>query len=447
MKRSSLLGHMVELVGLVRAQKAPADQVIQQYFRARHYLGSRDRRLIADHVWGILRNWVLLETYCHQAGCRSGEPGGPGGPPDALMLLAAYLLKLGSDTPATLLPELSGIWTASFRALDCRQALEAIAAAVVPDRLLSDPVSRLHVMYSAPEPLVSEWLERLGLLEAEQLCRVLNEEAPITIRVNALKCGREECIAALAGEGVEARPTELSPSALVLSRRMNAGSLMTFRRGWFEMQDEGSQMLSFLTGAQQGMLVVDACAGGGGKTLHLAALMDNKGTLLAVDVDEHRLRNIPERLARAGVAIARLLHADRDRPFLAEFAGKADAVLVDAPCSGVGIFRRNPGAKMAFSEGTPDRFRAVQSAILRRNAELVKPGGRLVYTTCTLVKRENEEVVENFLKDSKNFTLVPVAGILSARGIPVDPSSPYLHLWPHRAGTDGFFGAVMVRAA
>ena len=212
---------------------------------------------------------------------------------------------------------------------------------LAPD-ILSDPVRRIATLYSFPAFVVKEWVRRYGEDDAELLCRSLNQPAPITIRVNSLKTSVEECRRALEGEGIGARRTKISPSGLVLEKRVNVNGLECFRRGLFEMQDEGSQILSLLVDPQPGELVVDACAGAGGKTLHLAALMNGTGELLAVDVEEYRLRNLRERVRRAGISHVRALLAGRDDPAIAGWSAKADRVLIDAPCTGVGTFRRNP---------------------------------------------------------------------------------------------------------
>jgi 16S rRNA (cytosine967-C5)-methyltransferase len=283
-------------------------------------------------------------------------------------------------------------------------------------------------------------------VETELLCRSLNQPAPTTIRVNTHATTVDHCRELLLRDSVESIPGVLAPTALTLQKRVNIQALQAFKLGYFEMQDEGSQLLSLLVGAQPGATIVDACAGGGGKTLHLAAIMQNNGTLLAIDVHEFRLRNIRERIHRAGVTIADLLLVGRDDERIALWEGKSDAVLIDAPCTGVGTFRRNPGARLTFTGAFLSQVATTQRDVLDRYARFVKPGGRLVYSTCTLTQRENENQIATFLERHPEFTLTSAPEILRGQGIHIDSTGEYLLLLPHRTGTDGFFAAVMTRS-
>ncbi|HTO93508.1 MAG TPA: RsmB/NOP family class I SAM-dependent RNA methyltransferase, partial [Bacteroidota bacterium] len=231
---------------------------------------------------------------------------------------------------------------------------------------------------------------------------------------------------------------------LVFPKRINAQGLHSFRQGLFEMQDEGSQILSMLLEVRPGMTVIDACAGAGGKSLHIAAMMQNRGKIFALDVDGKKLDNLVMRSRRAGVTIATATVVPEDS--VLPPVPPADAVLVDAPCSGVGTFRRNPGAKLLCTEGYSLSLSRRQSALLERYAHSVRSGGRLVYSTCTLLRRENQDVVGEFLSSHPDFSLLPVAGILPRQGVRCPGEGTFLELLPHRTGTDGYFAAVMVRA-
>ncbi|MCK5572159.1 MAG: RsmB/NOP family class I SAM-dependent RNA methyltransferase, partial [Bacteroidetes bacterium] len=211
-----------------------------------------------------------------------------------------------------------------------------------------------------------------------------------------------------------------------------------------EMQDEGSQLLSLLLSARPGECVVDACAGGGGKTLHLGALMRNQGTIVSIDVDEQRLIRMKRRLQRAGVSTALVLSAKRNMDAITQFNGRADAVLVDAPCSGVGTFRRNPGAKLLITRDEVAAIARIQRNVLQQYSTLVRPGGRLLYATCTLLKRENEDIVGGFLSHHPEFTVVPLYPILKALGLDALRNGQML-LLPHRTNTDGFYACLMAR--
>jgi 16S rRNA (cytosine967-C5)-methyltransferase len=298
---------------------------------------------------------------------------------------------------------------------------------------------------SFPDSIVQEWVRRYGVEETELLCRASNSPAPTTVRANTLKCSREECRQALHSEDVASELTRLSPFGLILEKRVNTRTLKTFRNGWFELQDEGSQLLALLTGAGPGSFVVDACAGGGGKTLHLASLMENRGKILAFDIDQRRLSRLDERCHRAGVTIVDAILSPPGGAGVAAVGATADAVLIDAPCSGTGTFRRNPGAKLTYDENTVVSMTKSQRQLLEVFSGLVRPGGRLVYATCSLLHAENEAAVEQFLAGAPGFSLLSARDVLSAWGVILPDPSPYLHLHPHRTATDGFFAAVMVR--
>ena len=278
----------------------------------------------------------------------------------------------------------------------------------------------------------------------------MNVRAPLTARANSLKITREALREKLAGEGVDAEPTSLSPLGLFLRTRINAFSLASFREGLFELQDEGSQLLGMLVDAPP-TRVVDACAGAGGKTLQLAAQMKNRGELFALDIDARRLRELKLRARRAGAHNVRIRPIPPSGPeasaALADLAGKADRVLVDAPCSGSGTFRRKPDARYRLTEAQLADQVQRQRALLEQFAPLVKPGGRLIYGTCSVLREENEEVVAWFLARHPEFSVLPPADRLGPElGSRVDRGG-FLRVTPGEQGTDGFFGALLVRNA
>jgi len=272
----------------------------------------------------------------------------------------------------------------------------------------------------------------------------LNTSAPTTLRVNSLKTSVEECQQRLTREGIGTERTRFSPVGLVLTKRVNLPSLQSFKEGWFELQDEGSQIIPLLVDPQPGEIVVDACAGGGGKALELAALMVNGGKVIALDVDERRLKELQKRAERAGAQNIEIRLACKDGAGPgSDRVEKADAVLIDAPCSGLGTLRRNPGNKWRVSPEFVEHISRQQLKLLEQWSPLLKPGGRLVYATCTLLRQENEDVVEDFLARHAEFRLDSSAQILSRWGLARLSQNGYLYLYPHRHGTDGFFVAVM----
>jgi 16S rRNA (cytosine967-C5)-methyltransferase len=289
---------------------------------------------------------------------------------------------------------------------------------------------------------VHRFLYQYGESETEELCKSLNEQAPLTLRVNTIKTTVDECQRALKKEGIETQPTRLSPFGLLVPKRMNVFQLQTFRDGWFEVQDEGSQLLPFLLDPKPTAKVLDACAGAGGKTLELAALMKNRGEIMATDVHSTRLEELRRRTRRAGVSNVRIRQVEDVADLNDGFREHFDLVLIDAPCSGLGTLRRNPGMKWVVTEETVGEVSQKQAHILDSSSSLVKPGGIVAYATCTLFREENEAVVENFLTTHLEFTLERPPLDASKFDLNAFNAGPYVKFYPHRDGTDGFFIAV-----
>jgi 16S rRNA (cytosine967-C5)-methyltransferase len=441
-KSTSLLGHTFELFDAVERDRLPADQVVDRFFRARRYLGSADRRFIAEAVYGMLRHKLLVHTL-FQTGLQ--EVNGHNTSASFLSplgLYLAYLLAVEKKDIGVVAETLGSYWKIHFPSVPLEGLAEVILRHYDLDLASGSAVDRLSLTYSFPKWMVEEWLERLGEWETMALCAALNTPAPTTIRVNTLKTSVEECQMRLLQKGVKTERTRLSPFGLSLAKRVNVPSLQSFKDGWFEIQGEASQIVSLLVDPQPGGIVIDACAGGGGKTLALAALMKNSGKIIAFDVEAHRLRNLEKRAQRAGVQGIEVQVSDKG---LAGQAGvrKADAILIDAPCSGLGTIRRNPGNKWRVSPGFVEHISQQQGRLLEQWSSLLKPGGRLVYATCTLLRKENEEVVENFLAGHAEFKLVPPSGLLVQWNLEALSQDKYLYLYPHRHATDGFFATVL----
>jgi 16S rRNA (cytosine967-C5)-methyltransferase len=440
MRLSSLIGHLAELLDAVQSSREPADTVVARFFRARKYLGARDRRFIAEHLFGALRESRLLETVTREVFASSSKELLPARiPPLAIAL--ARVIRAGISLPDRELVALRSLWNVLAPGLPFVASEERYLAAGQSLLADPDPVRRSSLEFSMPEFVVREWIERYGEGEARALCAAMNESAPTAGRVNTLRCTPEECRGALEAEGIPVRRGTFVREAIIFPKRAPVRALKTFRLGWFEMQDEGSQMISLLLNPLPGELVVDVCAGAGGKALHCAALMQNSGRIIAADQDLRRLQRLEERAARAGASIIEIAPGGQVPRSL---GGSADAVLVDAPCSGLGTLRRNPLTKTLLSQEASRSYAESQVHILTENAPLVRPGGRLLYATCTLLCRENEEVIERFCAAHPEFTVVPVATALTMRGLP-EWSGPYFTLTPHRHGTDGFFGALLRR--
>jgi 16S rRNA (cytosine967-C5)-methyltransferase len=426
MRRDLVDAAVLEVHGLVHDQGWLADRALERALRRERGLWASERRAVAEAVYGIVRFQGQLDALL-------------GGRPTLSERYAAWLARFGG-LPAEEAARRVGVVPARLAPL--ASADERIAA-------VADPVARLALEASLPRWIADRFVAQLGLDEGRVLARAMNERAPLTVRANVLRGEREELRGRLAGEGVRSEPTRFSPWGLVLDARENAFTLAAFREGRFEIQDEGSQLVALACGARPGQLVVDACAGAGGKSLALAAEMRNKGSLHALDPDEARLEEARRRARRAGVHNLRtraIAAGDEAEAQLGDLAGKADVVLVDAPCSGLGTLRRKPDARWRLAPEDPARFAALQREILRRSSALLRAGGRLVYATCSVGPTENDEVAARAARELplRPAPIAPLLGEERARALGAGETS--LTLLPHRHGTDGFFVATFERA-
>jgi 16S rRNA (cytosine967-C5)-methyltransferase len=304
----------------------------------------------------------------------------------------------------------------------------------------------LAIRADLPDWVIERLSTRMSEAELLALARGLQQAAPLDLRVNTLKAPRQAVLDRLAYDEIEARPTRMSPVGVRLTEKPALNKHPMFLDGAVEVQDEGSQILGMLMEPRRGEMVVDFCAGAGGKTLQMGAAMNSTGRLYAFDVSDKRLANLAPRLKRSGLSnVFPQRIANENDAKVKRLRGKIDRVLVDAPCTGLGTLRRNPDLK---SRQTPEglvELNAKQKAILAAAASLVKPGGRLVYGTCSLLTEENEDIVAEFLAANPGFTLVPAAEVLKRQGITVAGTDQFLRLYPHVHDTDGFFAAVMER--
>ncbi len=423
--------------GAAPTRRRPADAVANDFFRARRYIGGGDRRAVADRAWAVVRQRLRLDWWLGQVRSR----------PSARMLLAAELLLAeGLDVAGVLAafpggqyaaPPLSVLEERLLRALDaCRAGVPGLVHPAMPEGVRLD----------LPDWVLPGFRARFGGRLAEEAA-AMEGAAPLDLRANLLKGTREDAAAALAAEGIETVPTRFSPWGLRLPGRRPVTATAAFEAGLIEVQDEGSQLIALLTDARPGMRVADLCAGAGGKTLALAATMRNRGRITACDVSAVRLEGAVRRLRRAGVDNAErhlLIVGDR---WAKRRAGQFDRVLVDAPCTGTGTWRRNPDARLRTGPQDLRELAAKQGEILAIGAELVRPGGLLVYATCSLLPEEDEVQVSTFLGNHSGFTPLPLAGAWEAAGGAGPPpgEGPFLLTTPAQHGTDGFFAAVLQR--
>jgi 16S rRNA (cytosine967-C5)-methyltransferase len=444
MKLSSLLGHIVELLEHTERNNQPTDHTVAEFFRSRKYLGSHDRRFIAQTVYGMIRFRRRLNALLGQYFKEHPPLKQPSSSPAAQYLqFIAYSSAVEEIDPKQiieLLEERRAIFIAEIE-------LSHIVYWMVQNKSLNfvqgDDVRQLADWYSFEEWMVSECVAQFGQEEAEDLLHALNSEAPISLRVNTLKTDVERCRKRLHEEGVETTNTRYSPTGLVAEKRFNTQASAAYKEGWFEIQDEGSQIICQLTEPKAGEFVIDACAGAGGKTLNMAELMQNTGEIIAFDAEPKRLKELEKRAARSGVSIIVTRRVGTMHP--GDLLGKADVVLVDAPCSGVGTIRRNPSLKWSVTPTLVDNFARQQAELLDTNASYVKRGGRLVYATCSLLQKENEDVVGKFLERHSDFEPVSPTHTLVKLGIEPPPDTRFVKLVPHLHGTDGFFVAVLAR--
>jgi 16S rRNA (cytosine967-C5)-methyltransferase len=415
----AILGNAEEVLREILRFMAPADVTLSRYFKDHPRLGGRERGAIAECVYAVLRNKRFFTEF-----------GGYGTGASATMR-RLVLLGMAEAVGAESLGGLSD---------DENAFLERIKEI---DRSLLPARQRANL----PDWLYDKFVAQYGEEETLQLAAVLNTPAPLDLRVNTLKADREKVIAELATAPIAAEPTPYAPTGLRVLKKPALQNLPLFKEGAIEVQDEGSQVLAQLLGARRGEMVVDFCAGAGGKTLAIGAIMRSTGRLYAFDVSEKRLTKLKPRLARSGLSNVHpvVIAHERDAK-VKRLAGKIDRVLVDAPCSGMGTLRRNPDVKWRQEPGDIAELTEKQASILDGAARLVKFGGRLVYATCSLLDEENDGIVAQFLASHPDFELVPMNKVLSEQRIPLEMGDT-LKMLPHKHGTDGFFAAVFERKA
>jgi 16S rRNA (cytosine967-C5)-methyltransferase len=441
MNFTSLVGHIIELCEQIDASTTPADKLTSNFIRERKYLGSHDRRYITSIVFGILRNRRYIEALLEQylAAYPSREAINIG-VQRYVPLIGAYLAAVEHETDENLNQILSTRWKTAFPGADLMEYVRWVRENAGLEFLPEDNTVRPGVKYSFQDWMVKRLRDEYGA-DLEPLLSSLNTPANTALRVNALKCTRDECKARLQSEEIDTEISPYSPAGLVVGKRFNKEASACFKEGWFEIQDEGSQIVSLLAGVKQGQTIIDACAGTGGKTLHLAELMRDTGEIIAIDVDAKRLYELQARAARAGITNIQVLLKERMLP--ENFHAKADVVLIDAPCSGSGTIRRNPGLKWRLSESLISHYAGMQREILAFNAPFVKHGGTLVYVTCSLFKEENEEIIENFLSAHPEFALTSLKEDALRFGVATE--NAFAKLLPHKLNSDGFFVAGMRR--
>jgi len=393
----------------------PADTTLRYFFKNER-IGSNERELVAETVFGVLRHRLLLEHAC-------------AGNSTPRRMALAYLLRFGGYNLRELEPVLKRDekeWLATVKGVKAEE-LPLTVQAELPEWL----VEKMCATYSDEDILT--------------IGKSMQQSAPLDIRVNTLLAKREEVLQKLQDKNIEAAETPYSPIGIRLKEKIPLNKDALFTEGKIEVQDEGSQLLGYLLSPKRNDMVVDFCAGAGGKTLMLSALMNSQGRLYAMDVSEKRLANLKPRLKRSGASnIQPMLISHENDLKVKRLAGKIDRVLVDAPCSGLGTLRRNPDLKFRQSPASIAELTVKQSAILTSASRLLKKAGRLVYATCSILPEENQHIVQSFLESHPDFVLLSAGEILQQQKIALE-CGDYLELRPHLHGTDGFFAAVLQR--
>lgn len=426
----------------IRKEGGYADRLIDRELAAGQLAGP-DRGLFTELVFGVLRQQGTLDHILSQLLDK---------PLDKLDPLALIILRLGlyqltrldripesaavneSVNLARLsLPRASGLVNAVLR-----NYLRRRERITFPDTD-TEPAAAIAARHSQPEWLARQWLEQLGPDEAEQLAEASSRQPPLTLRVNTLRTTRDEFLLKLAEQGVDATPCLFSPHGVHIGERRQILSMPGFREGLFAVQDEASQIAGILLAPQGGERILDACAAPGGKAVHLAQLMDNKGELLAMDVSRVKLPLIQETAGRLGVTIINTRTADLLKAGVMP-AATFDRILLDAPCSGLGVIRRNPEAKWRLQPADIARLAATQKIMIANASRALKPGGTMLYSTCSTSRDENEAVVQDFLSHHPDFVLENLSGLFPAWRELFTPEGMF-RAWPHRHDMDGFFAA------
>ncbi|HWP22668.1 MAG TPA: 16S rRNA (cytosine(967)-C(5))-methyltransferase RsmB [Candidatus Binatia bacterium] len=439
-----------DILRKVDVEKAYADMLLDHALRSQA-LRDADRALLTELVYGTLRWRGRLDALLSPQLDRPLEKTDP--VLRNLLRLAAYQLLFLDRIPAyaavneavALAKSLRGAKAAGFANAVLRNVLRKNSGGKkFADG--DDSVTALAAAYSHPEWLVKKWLEEFGPAEIKPLLQANNQKAPLVLRANSLKIARGELLRRFSDAGIQAAPTERSPQGVRLGASGAVEKLPGFNEGLFQVQAESSQLVAYLLAPSPGERILDACAAPGGKSTHIAELMQDEGEVVAIDSSARGVKKIVENATRLGLKSVRAVRADARTRLSGLKLASFDRILVDAPCSGLGTLRAHPEIKWQRSESDVERLRRLQVEILEHAARYLKPGGVLVYSTCTLTREENQQVVEGFLGRTKSFELEPAAGYLPEQAQPMARGEFFLAL-PHRDDTDGFFAARMRKAS
>lgn len=433
----------LKIINDVNSNQAYANIALARELNHRD-LSSQDRRFITELVYGTVKagatlDWILghyVNRPLHKIAPMIRD----------ILRMGLYQIFFLSKVPGSAAcnqaveqtKKYGHSGTVKFVNAVLRSACREPNKVIYPDRN-KEPSHYLSLKYFHPQWMIDRWIARMGLDATEMLCQHDNSTPPLVIRTNTLKTNRNTLLKTLSDEGIVCEPSALAPEAIVCREFPALNSIKSLQQGLFQVQDESSMLVAHVVAPQPDEFIIDACGAPGGKSTHIAALMNNNGKVLCTDIYEHKLQLVRENCERLGISI--LETKALDAAMINEFYKyKADRVLVDAPCSGLGVLRRKPDSRWRKNESMLQDLPKLQSAILMSAADCVKPGGILVYSTCTIEPEENEDIINLFLKTRQDFSLQPVGEYL-----PQKSSVKMLQLLPHVDGVDGFFIARLIR--
>lgn len=437
----------VEILNRIEEKGAFAEPLLDEFLLRDKIMNIPDRRLLTQIVYGTLRmrgrlDWIVRQFYIGnftlmESGIKN------------ILRTAMYQIWFTERIPdfaivdeavkmtKNMHPAGSGLVNAILR-----NAIRRKDDIVYPD-IEKEPAHHISTVHSHPLWLVKQWLETFGVEETTAICRTNNEVPPYILRINRLKTTRNQVMEDLSHSGFDVKATLFSPDGLVISHSaVPLRETAFYKSGFLTVQDEASQLIAHLVAPKPGDAVLDVCAGVGGKTTHLAELMENRGRIVALDINKGKIESLRKNAKRQGVTIIDSQVGDATDEIANVSRESFDIILVDAPCSGIGTMRRNPEIKWRLSDETINKMVIFQKEILKKAALYVKKGGRLVYCTCSALPKENERIVGDFIARHNNFVRIhPLTAIHSSF---VD-NRGYLRTYPHRHQMDGFFGAVLVK--
>jgi 16S rRNA (cytosine967-C5)-methyltransferase len=427
------------------------DRLLEDVLRGKPHFSKKDRALLQALVYGVLRWRGRLDRiidYFSKTRLNKINP------------MVLNILRLGLfqiiyldripvsaavNTSVEMTKAVAAPWIVGYVNGLMRNASRKYGDVVFPD-VGKDPAKALATKKSFPEWLIKRWLDRLGLKETGSLCDAINTIPPITVRCNTLKTSREKLVKALEESAEKIGITNYAPDGVFFfNPKRSIPSIEAFKEGLFQVQDEAAQLVTLVLNPQPGEAILDACAGLGGKTGHIAQIMKNRGRLVAMDKDGNKLRRLESQMHRLGVSIVTTCIHDLSIPLNREQFGEFDRILLDAPCSGLGVLRRNPDAKWRVSQQTPSNCRKRQALFLDNLANLVKPSGILVYAVCSTEPEESESVIKDFLNKHDEFAIEKETTGLSFDACSLITPNGYLKTFPHLNNMDGFFSVCMKR--